>query len=113
MKKEYKVLFLTVAFAMVYSLSFGASAEQYVTGLMNYIKWGVGILAGIVTALAVVFFLLGYIKKMNGDMKGDDQIKSAIQAAVAAAIAWALFGIIILGGTKFGTGIKGIEQGWK
>jgi hypothetical protein len=110
--KEFRILLFTVTSFFAYTLVF-ADADSNVAQVINYIKWLIGVLAGLVTVGSVGTLLWGLWERNNGNPKGDDRIKNSLWTILWCSVAWLLLGALVLAGGKFGTGIQGIEKGWQ
>jgi lysylphosphatidylglycerol synthetase-like protein (DUF2156 family) len=110
-----KSWFWTLAFVlcMVSVVAAIGDADSQIASVMTYIKWIIGIVAGIVTLSAVGTLMWGFHLKNLGDPKGNDMIKNSLMTIVVCAVAWALLGALILKGTALGTGVNKIDEGWK
>lgn len=110
--EKVKVFVLSVFFALMVASVFADSQSQ-IDSVMNYVKWIIGIVAGIVTASSVGFLMWGMHLKNQGDQKGNDMVKNALWTIVVCAVAFALLGALVLKGKELGTGVNGIEKGWQ
>jgi hypothetical protein len=112
MKKIVSRLFFVLALLTV-CVNVFASSDTEIANVMVYIKWVIGIVAGIVTASAVGFFLWGWHLKNQGDPKGPEMIKNAIWTLVMAAVAWSVLGALVMKGAELNTGVNNITKGWQ
>jgi hypothetical protein len=116
MKKEKKVLFFVLCFAVLYSSLMAAgmvSPEEAQKSAIGFLKYILGALSGIATVIAGINFLRGYIEKTNGDQQGEIRIQNSIKLILAASFGWILFALVIGAGMKFNTAVEGLDAGWK
>lgn len=107
------ILVLAFVLCTVSIFSAALSADDQIGNVMTYVKWIIGIVAGIVTLSAVGTLMWGFHLKNLGDPKGNDMIKNSLMTIVVCAVAWALLGALIVKGTSLGTGVTNIDKGWQ
>jgi hypothetical protein len=105
--------YVMAAFFILYAVSAFAGSDDQIALVMQYVKWIVGVVAGIVTVSSVGFLMWGLHLKNQGDPKGNDMVKNALWTIVICAVAFALLGALIFKGKELGTGVNNIEKGWQ